>query len=83
MTGTGQGIGPGNWAEDWPIVRDVGGGAGQVLLAGHGNEEEGDVDAEAGADLAPVHGPGGQRADHDEQDHEEVVPPARSSVDAE
>ena len=39
--------------------------------------------AEAGADLAPVHGPGGQRADHDEQHHEEVVPPARSSVDAE
>eukprot|EP01045_Picozoa_sp_COSAG04_P053181 COSAG04_NODE_23086_length_344_cov_0.804082_1_plen_81_part_01 len=29
------------------VVRDIGGGAGQVLLAGHGNEEEGDVDAEA------------------------------------
>ena len=62
------------------VARDVGGSASQVLLAGDGDEEQGDVDAEAGADLAPVHGPGGQRADHDEQHHEEVVPPAHSSV---
>ena len=83
MTGTGQGNGAWKLGRGLDVARDVGGGAGQVLLACHGNEEEGDVDAEAGADLAPVHGPGGQRADHDEQDHEEVVPPARSSVDAE